>query len=44
MAMNLGISNYHGICTGNPWNQGKVGPGPTIFVEFNRGKSEDVNM
>ena len=29
MAKNLGISNYQGIATGNPWNQGKAGPGPT---------------
>ena len=34
MARNLGILNYQGICIGNPWNPGKAGPGPTIFVEL----------
>ena len=31
MATNLRVSNYQGVCTGNPWNQGKAGPWPTMW-------------
>ena len=34
VAMILGISNYHGVCTRNPWNQGKQDHGPQSLLSL----------